>query len=69
MREYWIFFNVVIVSTDVGYDKPDERIFRIALERLSVKSDEVVMVGNRISTDILGGNKMGHEDNLGKVSR
>ena len=32
------FFDTVIVSTNVGYDKPDEKIFRIALERLAVKS-------------------------------
>jgi len=53
------FFDAVVVSTNVGYSKPDERIFQIALEKLGVKPQEAIMVGNRISTDILGGNKTG----------
>lgn len=53
------FFDAVVVSTDVGYSKPDERIFQIALKKLGVKPQEAIMVGNRISTDILGGNKTG----------
>jgi len=53
------FFDAVIVSTDVGSRKPEERIFKIALDRLGVKPREAVMVGNRITTDILGGNMAG----------
>ena len=53
------YFNLVVVSSEAGSNKPDERIFRIALEELGLKPDEVVMIGNRISTDILGGNKVG----------
>ena len=52
------FLDAIIVSTDVGHSKPDERIFQIALEKLGVEPQEAIMVGNRISTDILGGNKM-----------
>ena len=53
------YFNLVVVSSEVGLRKPDKRIFRIALEFLDLQPDEVVMVGNRISADILGGNKVG----------
>ena len=53
------FFDTVVVSTDVGVEKPDVRIFKIALERLSVKPLESVMIGNRLDTDILGGNLAG----------
>ena len=53
------FFDVVVVSTDVGYRKPDEGIFRIALEKLGLRAKEVVMVGNRLPTDIVGGNRLG----------
>ena len=49
----------MVVSTDVGYNKSDERIFQIALEKLGVKPQEAILVGNRISTDILGGNRTG----------
>ena len=61
------FFDVIIVSTDVGYDKPDERIFEIALERLGVEAREAIMVGNRITTDILGGNRMNMKTVLVKI--
>jgi putative hydrolase of the HAD superfamily len=63
------FFDAVVVSTDVGCSKPDERIFRIALEKLGVEPNEAIMVGNRISTDILGGNKTGMKTVLLKWSR
>ena len=53
------YFDLVVVSSEVGLRKPDERIFRIALESLALQPDEVVMVGNRISADILGGNRVG----------
>ena len=43
----------------MGLRKPDARIFRVALENLALQPDEVVMVGNRISADILGGNRVG----------
>jgi len=53
------YFDVVVVSSEVGLRKPDEGIFRIALESLGLQPDEVLMVGNRISADILGGNRVG----------
>jgi putative hydrolase of the HAD superfamily len=53
------FFDVILTSVDVGYDKPDEKIFLKALRALKVQPEEAVMVGNRISTDILGANKVG----------
>ena len=62
------FFNAVVVSTDVGYRKPDEHIFQITLEKLGVEPQEAIMMGNRISTDILGGNRMGMKTVLFKWS-
>lgn len=53
------YFDVVVTSVDVGYNKPDERIFQTALKAINVKPDEAVMVGNRISSDIMGGNRIG----------
>ena len=53
------YFDLVLVSSEVGLRKPDARIFRVALENLALQPDEVVMVGNRISADILGGNRVG----------
>ena len=53
------YFDVILTSVDVGHEKPDERIFMTALRALKVKPHEAIMVGNRISTDIVGGNRMG----------
>jgi len=52
------YFDVVFTSVDVGHEKPDERIFMTALRALKVKPHEAVMVGNRISTDVVGGNRL-----------
>jgi len=53
------YFDAIVTSVDVGHEKPDERIFRVALKKLGVKPGEAVMVGNRIRTDVLGANKVG----------
>jgi len=53
------YFDVVVTSVDVGFNKPDERIFLAALEALKVKPKEAVMVGNRITADIVGGKRIG----------
>jgi len=53
------YFDVVVTSVDVGFNKPDEKIFFTALKAVNIKPKEAVMVGNRISADILGGNRIG----------
>ena len=63
------YFDVIITSVDVGHEKPDERIFMTALRKLNVKPKESVMVGNRISADIVGGNRMGMKTILFKWNK
>jgi len=53
------YFDAIVTSVDVGFNKPDEKIFLAALKAVNVKPEETVMVGNRISADILGGNRVG----------
>jgi len=53
------YFDVIVTSVDVGCNKPDKKIFLTALKTLSVKPEEAMMVGNRITADIAGGNKVG----------
>jgi len=53
------YFDVILTSVDVGSNKPDERIFQATLKAVNVKPEEAVMVGNRISSDIVGGNRIG----------
>jgi len=63
------YFDVVLTSVDVGHEKPDERIFMTGLRKIRVKPNEAVMVGNRISADIVGGNRMGMKTILFKWNK
>src|SRR3972149_780623 len=63
------YFDVIITSVDVEHEKPDERIFMTALRMLNVKPKDAVMVGNRVSADIVGGNRMGMETILLKWNK
>lgn len=53
------FFSCVVTSVDVSSWKPHHRIFRKAMQLLGVKPSECVVVGNKITTDIVGGNRIG----------
>jgi HAD superfamily hydrolase (TIGR01549 family) len=53
------FFNVVIVSSEVNMNKPDPRIFRLAMDRAANNSKRYVMIGDRLDTDISPANKLG----------
>ena len=54
-----VYFDTVITSVTAGYAKPDTRIYQQALKRIGLLADEVVMVGDRLDTDILGANRAG----------
>ncbi|MCX8052765.1 MAG: HAD family hydrolase [Armatimonadetes bacterium] len=47
------FFDVVVVSDDVGLKKPDPRIFRHALDRVGLSPEEVIHIGD-MKDDVLG---------------
>jgi putative hydrolase of the HAD superfamily len=53
------YFDIILTSVDVGFEKPDERIFLAALKAMNVQPEEAMMVGNRVSKDVLGGNQVG----------
>jgi HAD superfamily hydrolase (TIGR01509 family) len=52
-------FQVVIDSWVVGVTKPDPRIFHAALERLRVRPEEAVMVGDSLKADVEGARAAG----------
>jgi len=52
-------FDAIVISEEAGIEKPDKRIFEVALAKLGVKPENAVMVGNRIDADILGANSFG----------
>jgi len=53
------FFQVIVISRDLGIRKPDPRIFHYTLEKLQVKPDEAVHVGDSIEQDIMGAKRAG----------
>ncbi|MBS4189515.1 HAD family hydrolase [Bacillus sp. FJAT-49705] len=53
------YFDHIVISGDFGRGKPDPSIFEHALSLMSMKKEEVIMVGDNLMTDILGANKAG----------
>jgi putative hydrolase of the HAD superfamily len=51
--------DFVIDSSEVGVEKPDPRIFRLALDRAGVRADEAAYVGDLYSVDVLGARAAG----------
>lgn len=47
-------FDAVIISGEVGCDKPDAAIFRLALARLGLAPQEALFVGDSLDADIAG---------------
>lgn len=53
------YFEFVLDSHEVGVEKPDPRIFRLALERLGLAPEEVLYVGDLYPVDVLGARRAG----------
>ncbi len=50
---------VTIFSDEIGYTKPNPRIFKAALKKLKVQPNEVIHVGDLLATDIVGAKAVG----------
>lgn len=48
------FFDEIVTSESVGVEKPDAKIYQIAMDRLNVTKGTSVMVGNNFDVDIMG---------------
>lgn len=55
------YFEVIVISGEYGRGKPDSGIFEYALGKMGIDASEAVMVGDKLTTDILGGNRSGIE--------
>lgn len=53
------FFDVVVLSSEVGFAKPHPAIFHIALEALGVAASAAVYVGDRLLPDVAGPQAVG----------
>ena len=52
-------FDGILISSDQGCKKPDERFFHILLERYGLLPEESLMIGNDMETDIAGAKQVG----------
>ncbi|MDP1552270.1 MAG: TIGR02253 family HAD-type hydrolase [Methanobacteriaceae archaeon] len=48
------FFDEVVTSDEVGFEKPHGRIFEEALNRMGCSAEKSVMIGNKFTEDIMG---------------
>ena len=53
------FFEHIIISEEVGTQKPDKEIFEIAMDRAFTHADECIMIGDNYNTDIVGARNAG----------
>lgn len=53
------FFDVVVCSEDVGYSKPDKRVYDYALDKIQSKATNSIMIGDDMKADVLGANAAG----------
>uniref|UniRef100_R7W724 Uncharacterized protein n=1 Tax=Aegilops tauschii TaxID=37682 RepID=R7W724_AEGTA len=54
-------FDAIVVSSEVGYEKPAPEIFKIALEQIGVEASNAVHVGDDETADKAGANAIGLE--------
>lgn len=53
------YFRQVIISEDVGYNKPHPNVFQYALEKADAKLEESIMIGDSLEADIYGAQNFG----------
>jgi len=53
------YFELTLISAEVGLRKPHPQIFQIALDHFNARPEEAVMVGDTLGADILGANNVG----------
>lgn len=57
--DIWDKFDGIVISSDEGICKPDEKFFRTVIERYNLDVSKSIMIGNDASTDIAGANSVG----------
>lgn len=48
----------IVISSEIGYSKPEKEIFDFALKKANIKSDECLFVGDNYYDDIVGSSKV-----------
>jgi len=52
-------FDIILISKAIGFDKPDPRIYELAIEQLGAAKETTLFVGDNPRTDILGAKNAG----------
>ena len=52
------FFKVIIISSKLQMKKPNPKIFQLAIDRAGYYSEDCVMIGDRLDTDISPANRL-----------
>jgi HAD superfamily hydrolase (TIGR01549 family) len=52
-------FDVIVTSGELGYRKPHELVFQSVLERLRLRANEAVMIGDSYEDDVVPAAKLG----------
>lgn len=53
------YFKIVVSSSDIGLVKPDERIFKFALNQAKCSAQNAYMIGDRLDNDIIPAQHIG----------
>ena len=53
------YFPVCLVEGELGFGKPDRRVFEMGLAKLNVKANQAWMVGDDLARDIAGAQQLG----------
>jgi len=56
------YFDHIVISGDFGRGKPDPGIFRHALSLLGIEPEDAIMIGDKLTTDILGSSRVGMDN-------
>ena len=51
--------NYLVTSEEAGVEKPDKKIFQIALKKLNKDASAVIMIGDSMEKDIQGAQNCG----------
>lgn len=52
-------FEHIFIDTEIGYSKPDPRIFEYALDKMNLNAEDVWMIGDNIRWDVGGPQAIG----------
>lgn len=52
-------FELILIEGELGYGKPDPRVFRAALQHFGVRARDTWMVGDNLDADIAGAQRLG----------